>query len=195
MSTYKISGFGPSDLMSSPVEGVRRAKVTNQTLTEKAFDDGLRFRAFYDFTLATSEVRVIKFVITKEINLTFSGQFMDSGGLRYRVFAAGPTEGGTFTAAAQSQRMNNRLGVPVFTSGIEILAGGTLDVTGFSPIDQNNILTAGATAQRTTVDGTQFGPRGFPVTTAYVVMDTLSTAGNTTAPSGLLKYEWTTVED
>jgi hypothetical protein len=194
-SVYTVSGFGPNDLMTSAVENVRRVKVTSQTLTEKAFDEGLRFRAFYDFTLATSEVRVIKFVITKEINLTFSAQFVDAGGLRYRVYAAGPTEGGTFTTAAESLKLNNRLNIPVVAPGITILSGGTLDTTGFSPIDQINILTAGASAQRSTVDGTQFSPRGFPVTTAYVVLDTLPTAGNTGAPSGLLKYEWTTVAD
>jgi hypothetical protein len=192
---YTVPDFGPSDLLTSAVEGVRRIKVTNQTVARQAFDDGLRFRAFYDFTLATNEVRVIKFIITKEVNLTFSGQFLDNGGLRYRVFAPGPIEGGTFTLAAESLKLNNRLGTPDVAPGITILSGGTLDLTGFSPIDQNNILTAGASAQRSTVDGAQFSPRGFPVTTAYVVLDTLDTAGNVSAPSGLLKYEWTTVAD
>ena len=192
---YTVPDFGPSDLLTSAVEGVRRIKVTNQTLAEKAFDEGLRFRAFYTFALSTNEVRVIKFVINKEINLNFSAQFVDNGGLRYRVFSAGPIEGGVFTDAAQSLRVNNRAGVPIVQPGTIILAGGTLDVTGFTPIDQNNILTAGASAQRSSVDGTQFSPRGFPVTTAYVVLDTLPTSGNTSAPSGLLKYEWTTVAD
>lgn len=190
MSGYPpLNGGAADDMVTTGVTGIRRYKVESIGTTEAAYDEGRRFRAFYEFALASSEVRVLKFLITKDLDLTFSAQFVDDGGLRYRVYGQGPIEGGTFSPAGFVAPSNSKTGVPVVDPGLSLWDGGTLDTTGFTPRDVSHILTAGASGQRITVDGQQISLRGFPPTAAYVVLDKLP--ASVKEPSGLLKYEWT----
>ena len=151
-----------------------------------AYNEGRRFRVFYDFSVSTLPV-VVKFAITKNLDLTMASQTVYEGWLRYRVFIGG-TEGGTFTPIAQS-RVNNKIGIPVgIDSGMAVSAGGTLDLTGAAMTDIIYLKTIGSSNQSSTVSGEVSSVRGFPPTVAYVVIDQIP--GGNNPPKGLLKYEW-----
>lgn len=151
-----------------------------------AYDQGRKFRAFYDFTDKTLPA-VIKFDVTKDIDLTLSLQEVHDGALRYRAFLGG-VEGGTFTPISPI-RLNNKSGVPVVDSGIDISVGGTLNTAGQSPSEVVYIRTSGASGQTATVTDSATSMRGFPVGLVYVVIDQIP--GGNNPPSGVAKYEWT----
>lgn len=171
-----------NDLIDGDRYGSRGIKAS---LVDIAYEEGRKFRAFYDFTGKTLPV-VLKFVITKSIDLTLSVQEVHDGAMRYRVFTGG-VEGGTFTPIA-SLRVNNKTGVPIVDSGISISVGGTLDITGQEPNDIVYIRTSGASGQTSTVTDSAVSSRGFPPTVAYVVIDQIP--GGNKPPSGVAKYEW-----
>jgi len=171
-----------SDTYTSSITGTRRLK-TEQGST--AYDEGRLFRTFYDFTGDTMPV-VLKFTITKDANLLSSSQEVHDGSLRYRVYTSG-VEGGTFTDLT-SYPVNNKTGVVASDSGITVSVGGTLDVSGVEPNDVVYVRTSGASGQTSTVDAITSSSRGFPPTTAYVVIDQIP--GGNKSPEGVLKYEW-----
>lgn len=173
----------PDDLLTSFVVEQRRLKTEQG---DTAYDEGRKFRAFYDFTGVTMPV-VLKFVIDKPINLMLSTQEVHDGALRYRVFTGG-VEGGTFSTTIPSLRINNKAGVPIIDSGVTLTTGGTLDVTGQAVNDIVYVRTAGASGQTSTVADTTLSDRGFPPATAYVVVDQIP--GGNKSPEGVLKYEW-----
>lgn len=179
----QVPDFGPSDLLTSETSYKRRVKTEQG---DTAYDEGRKFRAFYDFTGATMPV-VLKFVIDKPINLMLSTQEVHDGALRYRVFTGG-VEGGTFGTTIPSLRTNNKVGTPVIDSGVTLTTGGTLDVTGQAVNDVVYVRTAGASGQTSTVADSTLSDRGFPPTTAYVVIDQIPSASK--SPEGVLKYEW-----
>lgn len=155
-------------------------------ITDESYNDGLKFRSLYDFSGASFPL-VLKFVITKDIDLTLATQNIYDGSLRYRVFAGG-VEGGVFTDIPQYP-INNKSGVGVASdSGMAISVGGTLDVTGVDYSDIIYLKTSGSGAQAETVPAESSSMRGFPATTAYVVIDQIP--GGNNSPSGLVKYEW-----
>lgn len=157
-----------------------------QSAADPAYDQGRKFRVFYDFTGKTIPV-VLRFVITKPIDLTLSLQEVHDGAMRYRVFTGG-VEGGTFTPITPL-RVNNKPDVPIVDSGISISVGGTLDITGQEPNEIVYVRTSGASGQTSTVTDSALNTRGFPPTTAYVVIDQIP--GGNKPPSGVAKYEWT----
>jgi hypothetical protein len=172
-----------NDLLSSNTENARRLKTEDGST---AYDEGRLFRTQYDILSGETLPLVIKFEISTNINLLSALQDVHDGSMRYRVFSSG-IEGGTFTPITV-YRANNKTGVPIVDSGLTVSAGGTLDVTGITPIDISYIRTAGASGQTSTVEGLQSRMRGFPPTTAYVVVDQIPTSNK--APEGVLKYEW-----
>lgn len=171
------------DILSSLNQYTRRLRVETGST---AYNEGRAFRAVHEFALGAGEVRVIKFAIAGNIDLRLSRQNVDVGGLDYRVYAGG-VEGGTFDQIIPTRRGNNKSGVPIVAPMVTISYGGTLDVTGVDPADIVRLLTANASGQRFTVGGDDGIQRGFPATTAYVVLSTLAGAA---APAGVLHYEW-----
>tara|TARA_R110002060_G_scaffold22076_6_gene29961 strand:- start:1049 stop:1579 length:531 start_codon:yes stop_codon:yes gene_type:complete len=156
-------------------------------ITEEAYKDGRKFRTFFDFSDSTFPL-VIKFDITNEIDLTLASQSIYDGSMWYRVFAGG-VESGTFTPIPQFS-LNNKDGVPTVDSGMVVSVGGTVDITGLSPIDETYLKTANGSNRATTVPSGTSSSRGFPITTAYVVIDAISGSAD---PKGLVKYEWSPV--
>jgi hypothetical protein len=182
---YLINGVF-SDLMTSFVEERRRLKVD---VGSTAYEDGREFRAYYDFTKLPIPA-VLKFVITRNIDLTTSMQEIRKGGMRYRVFLGG-VEGGTFSALNTVFSKNSKTGSPVTSAGVTIFTGGTLDVTGIDPIDISYVGASGEVGQTVAVSTNENQPRGFPPTTAYIIIDSDRLPGVAEDPSGIIKYEWT----
>ncbi len=155
-------------------------------ITDASYDSGKTFRAFYDLTGLTMPV-VLKFVINQNINLTLASQEVHDGALRYRVYSGG-IEGGTFSTSIPTYQTNRKAGVPANNSGVTLTTGGTLDITGQIANDITYVRTSGASGQTSTVSDSSLGTRGFPPTTAYVVIDQIP--GSNKSPEGVLKYEW-----
>lgn len=154
-------------------------------ITSESYINGRSFRTLFDFSESTLPV-VLKFVISKDIDLTLATQAIYEGSLSYKVYANG-VEGGVFSEIPQ-YRENNKSNTPVVDSGMAIYTGGSLDVTGINPIDETYLKTSGISNQASTAGAGEASMRGFPATTAYVVIDELGTSNN--EPKGIVKYEW-----
>lgn len=176
----------PSDVVTFPDALLSGDSL--QVVSERpSYKEGREFRMDYEFSLDSGTTRVLKFVINGNIDLNLSNVDVDQGGLYYRVFSDG-TEGGTFGTTIPVYRANNKSGIPTPAPIVSVSTGGTLDVTGQEPNTILRIRTANSNAQRNTVGGTLGDMRGFPPTTAYIVMTTLS--GVNTTCTGTLKLRW-----
>ncbi len=151
-----------------------------------AFDSGKIFRAFWELDLPNNDTRVFKFTITGDIILLSSSIDIDDGGIEYKVYAGG-VESGTFTPMT-SFRSNNMSGVDTPASNVTISTGGTLDVTGVPLNDLVRVRAANANSKEATVGTFTDDARGFPATTAYVVVSTLPGVSGTS--SGVIKWLW-----
>ena len=153
-----------------------------------AFDEGKIFRAFYPVELDGGAIsrRVFKFVITGDITLLKSEIDIDAGGIDYRVYTSG-TESGTFTPIT-SYRTNGMSGTPTPTSNVTVYTDGTLTVTEGTHNDLIRVRSAGANSKQSTVGISADDMRGFPATTAYVVIKSLD--GQNTAAKGVIKWQW-----
>lgn len=176
----------PSETISLPSE-LLTGDSLNVFNERPSYDEGKQFRIDYEFSIDSGETRVIKFEIGSNINLLSSNVDVDQGGLYYRVFAGG-VEGGLFNTPITVHRINLKTGAPSPTTSVTVSTGGTLDVTGVTPNTILRVRTANSNAQRNTVGGVLGDMRGFPPTTAYVVITTL-TGVNTTC-TGTLKLRW-----
>lgn len=151
-----------------------------------AFDEGKIFRAFWELNLSSNDTRVFKFVITGDIILLSSSIDIDDGGIEYRVYAGG-VESGTFTPVT-TYRSNNMSGVGAPASDVTVSTGGQLDTTGFTNTDIVRVRAANANSKQSTVGAFIDDARGFPATTAYVVVKPL--AGVSGSTSGTIKWLW-----
>lgn len=151
-----------------------------------AYDEGRKFRLTYDISGETLPL-VLKFEITKNIDLTLSVQNIYEGALVYKVFVGG-VEGGAFTPIT-SYRTNAKTDAPIVDSGMVVSSGGTLDITGVDYVDISYIKTASQNQRNSTVTGESISDRGYPPTTAYVVIDNIP--GDNNDPFGIVEYEWT----
>lgn len=179
----QIPEFGPSDLLTSEENYLRRVKVETGSTS---YELGSRFRVFHDFSDDAMPI-VLKFSITKDIDLISAQQSVYEGWLRYRVFTGG-VEGGVF-APIQQFRSNNKSTADIgVDSGMVVSTGGTLDTSSATLSDIVYLKTSGATGQSSTISNGDNTLRGFPATTAYVVIDQIP--GGNNPPKGVLKYEW-----
>ncbi len=176
----------PSDAISFPANMVDGDSL--KVFSERpGYNEGRQFRVDYEFSIDNNDVQVLKFVINDDVDLLLSSVDIDQGGLYYRVFSGG-VEGGTFDENINIYRSNNKTGVPTPISQVSASTGGTLDVSGETPNTTIRIRTANNSAQRSTVGGSIDDMRGFPPTTAYIVMTTLD--GSNATCTGTLKIEW-----
>lgn len=176
----------PSETLNFPSE-LLTGDSLNVFSERPSYEDGRQFRIDYEFSVDSGDTQVIKFEIGSNINLLLSNIDVDQGGLYYRVFSGG-TEGGTFSDAVTVYPANSKSGVATPTPAVTVSTGGTLDITGEEPNTTLRIRTANSNAQRNTVGGVLGDMRGFPSTTAYVVITTL-TGVNTTC-TGTIKLRW-----
>tara|TARA_R110000850_G_C9980505_1_gene465953 strand:+ start:189 stop:740 length:552 start_codon:yes stop_codon:yes gene_type:complete len=179
---YTINGIF-SDLINGAKEGIRRLKVESGAL---AYDEGRRFRSFLDISNETFPL-VIKFEISKDLDLTQATQSIYEGSMQYLVVVGG-TEGGVFTPIFQTGENNKSTTPVVADSGMVISTGGTLNLAGSTILDMVYIKAASTSNRSSTVSVGSGSVRGFPATTAYVVITEIP--GENIDPKGVIKYEW-----
>lgn len=88
-----VTDFGPDDLLSSPREGTRRAKVEHD---QTAFFEGRIFRTFKEWQVATTTVYAVKVVTPINLVLSTLGIQLDQGSARLESLIQ-VTEGGSFS--------------------------------------------------------------------------------------------------
>lgn len=159
---------------------------SSQSASETAFNLGRIFRSFYELDLGANETLVFKFEVTGDVVLESSAIDIDAGGIRYAVYSGG-VEGGTFDPLTPF-KTNNVSGTPAATSNVTISVGGTLDVAGVEPNDVTRVLAANANSKQSTVGVVEGDMRGFPATTAYVVVEALD--GVNSSSTGTIKWLW-----
>lgn len=151
-----------------------------------AFDEGKIFRSFYQVSLASGVTRVFKFVVSGDVVLLSSNIDIDDGGIEYKVYSGG-VESGAFTPLP-SFRTNNMSNVGTPTSNVQVFTGGALDTTAATLNDLVRIRAANANSKQATVGALDDDMRGFPATTAYVVIENLDGVSGTS--SGVIKWQW-----
>lgn len=182
-----MSGLmGVGGIGSSLKAGSGQNQSLRVSSSSPAFDEGKIFRAFWELNLESGSIRVFKFEIIGDIILLSSSIDIDDGGIEYRVYAGG-VESGTFTPIT-TYRSNNMSGVGTTTSNVILSTGGQLDVTGVASNDLVRVRAANANSKQSTVGTFVDDERGFPATTAYVVVKPL--AGVSGSSTGTIKWLW-----
>lgn len=172
-----------SDVYTSRVAGFRRLKTEN---SDSSFDEGNIFRAFWELNLSSGATRVFKFTLSDDVILLSSNIDIDDGGISYEVYSGG-VESGVFTPI-QEFKTNLTSGTPSNTSNAKISTGGALDVSSAIRTDLTRVLSANANSKQSTVGSIDGDMRGFPATTAYVVIKNL--AGVSGSSKGTIKWLW-----
>ena len=201
MAGTKWLPFLPEDIIKNRFQKDNRSikvsiesgsAVEAQTTSDKAFNEGRGYRLNYPFTIPNggSDI-VLKFVVEAPIDLTFSQTEIDQGGILYRVFtSAQVTETAPVNTPVDWVYPKNPR-VPHSGSAITVTTGGTVTTTG----DENTTLrirTASGAGNRSNAVSGESSKRGFPATTAYVIISQLN--GVNTDTTGVLKLEWEVVE-
>lgn len=167
----------------STMKSGNRLKTEN---SNAAFDEGKIFRSFYQVSLASGATRVFKFVVSGDVVLLSSNIDIDDGGIEYKVYSGG-VESGTFTPLPPF-RTNNMSNVGTPGSNVQVFTGGALDTATATLNDLVRIRAANANSKQATVGALDDDMRGFPATTAYVVIKNL--AGVSGTSSGVIKWQW-----
>lgn len=179
MSAYRIADFGPSDLLSSEKEGVRRLKVQEGST---AFSDGRAFRLPFEYSVAGTPV-TIRFTSPVSFNLTLQELSCDQGSVRLDAYRDA-TEAGVWTDVPAFAR--NLVDNPGYTRQVMLDTGGTITPTGPS-VDKIRLRTAGATAQRANVGAGLSSKRRLAAGTYYLRLSRID--GNDPA-TGIYLIEW-----
>ncbi len=174
-----VTDFGPDDLLSSPREGTRRAKVEHD---QTAFFEGRIFRTFKEWQVATTAVYTVKVVTPINLVLSTLGIQLDQGSARLESLIQ-VTEGGSFSEVLPKFAVNYMTTVPhpVPTSQITVTAGGT--VTGGMLLDPLRIKTGNNSNFATSVGGASNYKIGIAPGTYYLKL-TLTDA------IGVLRITW-----
>lgn len=159
-------GF-PSSLMTGSTNP--RLRTDN---SQTGFFEGREFRTFYEFSIGSGESVTGRFI--SDIDFILFGQSLsvDSGGIRVTVRAGG-TESGTFGTALPvigKNAMSERV-APFYQSVVDVSIGGS--VSGGTVVDVARVVSAGSTAQQSTVGGQIADERGLPPGTYYVTLENI----------------------
>ncbi len=197
---YSIKDFGPADLLTEGGRFVRRIKTESSfpddllagnrlrvDVGEAGFYEGRQFRIDYLIDIPSGATRVIKFETGGDTLLLSSLIDIDDGAIDYSVYAGG-VEGGTFGDPVTIWKTNLMSTSPAPEPRAVVTTGGTLDASGVEANTRIRLRTSNSSAQRETVSGIANDLRGFPSTTAYIVMKSLGGAQG--AISGTLKLRW-----
>ena len=180
--SYRIADFGPSDLLTSERENIRRVRVD---VAETGFFDGREFRISEELNLDAGNTLVYRFNAPIDFILQLQDITVDAGGLRFAAYRAiQGTEGGTF-APVKKYAVNFMSTAPVYTRQVEISKGGTFTPTD-DPVEIIRLVSAGATAKQTTVSSAVGDQRGLAAGVYYLVFTVI---GNATA-SGVFDLKW-----
>lgn len=190
--TQEITAFG-SNAVSGP-EGFQRLRVDEG---EPGFWAGRQFAWQYEISLTAGDVQVFRFDIPVDVILLDSQLTVDDGSMYYRVYRADQiTETGAFATevTGNAHPLNVTTFSPAysmqttaFTDGVSATGGVTIDDD--SPYPIARVRTSGATAQAFLVGASGGLSRGFPPTSAYVVVGQLPGASGGTKGVVTLKFE------
>ena len=179
--TYTIQDFGPSDLLTSPVEGARRVKTETGSTS---FDLGKSFRLPYEYSVGATPV-VLRFTSPVTFRLTEQLLTCDIANARLDAYRDG-TESGVWTDVPAFSRNFASTFQDGYTRQVTIETGGAFVPDG-PPVDILRVRTSGATAQRGTASFPLGSPRQLPAGTYYLVLSRID--GNETA-AGVYLIEW-----
>jgi hypothetical protein len=175
--TYTIPDFGPSDLLTSAREGMRRLRVDQGST---GFYLGREFRTFKEWPSATTEIYVIKAFVPVDIILLDVTAEIEAGQIRIETLAAGDASG-IFGESLPLFNANNMTVAPQYTPATQLTAGGAID--GGLVLDVLRVKTDTNTQRSQSVNASQDGGRGIAPGT-YHFRITL------TAAIGTLKLRW-----
>jgi len=172
--SYKIDGFGPSDLLSSTKDGTRRVKVD---VGSTGFFEARTFRISYEFStengneIATATSRWLRF--TAPINFLLQRQTadVDDGAIRARIFRAG-VESGTWSSVNISA--TNLVNVSGYVGQITVDDGGSVDTAGEIAAETLRVRAVSATAQRSTIVAAASDERLIIAGTYYIQVENIA---------------------
>lgn len=166
MNTYTIDGFGPSDLLTSPVFGVRRVAVDAQ---QTSFEANEQFRMFDRFVAVPQGQQVVyKFESANAVNIMLRKINLWQGGREYLVY---PDDGqntfddGLLGSPLPVFNVNGNVRAPLTAhpvSGVTIRKAQGADIftsTNANPPNGDIALTDG-NANRATANYSSDGNRG-----------------------------------
>ena len=180
--TYTIPDFGPSDLLTSEKEGMRRVRVD---VAQTGFFEGREFRTFYEFSIPSGQSVVGRFSSPIDFILFQQILQVDAGAIKLTAITGG-TPGGTYNnplPVIGKNRMSKRP-QPYYVPVSTVTTGGT--ITGGTIVEVVRVVSSGSTAQRATVGGQFADERGLPAGDYYIKLENIS---NTTA-EGVYQIYW-----
>lgn len=185
-AALKVVSSMPSDILTTPENGLRRLKVDN---TRSGFIAGREFRVAVELNIPTGGRKVYK--ITSPIDFILWGQdlYVDQGGLKLTSFRSGSTTG-VYNEVVTPIPKNIMLSAPQppYTSQISITSGTTADFTGGSLTDIVRVRSSNATAQATSVGGNVAVERGLAPGDYFIVVEALE--GVNSASRGVYSAVW-----
>lgn len=160
----------PKDFYTETLESYRRIRVD---VAQTSFFLGKQFRSYSDFTLAALGVKYFRFTSLVDFVLFDQNISVSDGAVRLSVWT-GATPSGSWTPVPVigKNRMSS-IPQPPYVSQVVFETGGTF--TGGTEVEAIRVVSATATAQRSTVGSSSGDERGLPATTFYIKVE--ATAG------------------
>ena len=175
--SYRIADFGPSDILTSPKEVVRRVQVDPGNT---GFCDGREFRYFREMTVAANTSAWIRVTVPSEgIIIKEQDIFVDDGAVRFRAWRNLTISGVTWTApASPASGLYPNNGLPSaepWSISTTIENGGNhTTINGGTVSEIHRVRSSGATAQRISVGQTNTSERGIPLGVYHLQFEALS---------------------
>ena len=160
----------PKDFYTETLESYRRIRVD---VGQTSFFLGKQFRTYSDFSLGALETRYFRFTSLVDFVLFDQNITVSDGAVRLSVWT-GATPAGSWTniPVIGKNRMSS-IPQPPYATQVTFQTGGTF--TGGTEVEAIRVVSATATAQRSTVGASAGDERGLPATTFYIKIE--ATAG------------------
>lgn len=146
---------------------------------------GREFRFFYEFNISNAQSAWVKVDVGVNSTLKMQSLTVDSGGVRFRAWRGG-TENGPFSAPAGPSSGWFNLNPPAETE-YSYVGQNAVTIGGNNAVDTDGtvaeivrVLTAGATAQKTSVGFSGQKERGIAAGTYYLQIENIASSGAAT---------------
>lgn len=161
----------PEDLLTKGEEGFRRLRID---AAQTSFFRGRQFRSYLEFSVASGTTQIIKFTSAVDFVLFDQTLTVNDGDCRFAAItgASDATAFNTSISVIGKNRMaigSNR--ESNYASQVTLATGGT--ITGGTEVEVFRVKTASATAQQSTVGGSQESERGLPAGTYYLKLQNM----------------------
>lgn len=182
--TYTVPDFGPSDLLTNPKEGFRRVRVD---VAQTGFFLGRQGRVHRELSIHSGQTITFRFTTAVNTIIMANQLSIDSGSVRMRIYTAG-TPSGAFTETLTPILQNRMTSRPLDIYELQnTMQSGAVTIGGAVPEDAIRVVAASATAQQSSVGGSQDDVRGIPGN--FVAYYELTNIGNNTV-NGVWRYIW-----